>query len=241
MNALISAQDLTVIRNAHTVLQNVSITVGQNDFTTIIGPNGAGKSMLLKCLLGFYTPDHGHVLRKKNLRVGYVPQRLIPDFSLPITTKIFLTLRRKVHSTLLGNIIAETGIESLLSTPLHALSGGQLQRILLARSLLNDPELLVLDEPAQNLDLSGQMQFYKLLERIYAERHLSILMVSHDIHMVMASTKQVLCLFHKVCCVGEPQAITQHPEFITLFGADMAHMMAVYHHHHHKCRENNDD
>ena len=119
-----------------------------------------------------------------------------------------------------------------MNKPLHVLSGGELQRVLLARSLLGEPELLVLDEPAQNLDISGQLEFYKLLEKIYLERPLSILMVSHDLHMVMATTKQVVCLFHHICCSGEPQAVTKDPEFISLFGKDMANMMAVYQHSH---------
>ena len=120
----------------------------------------------------------------------------------------------------------------ILHQPLTLLSGGELQRVLLARSLLNNPELLILDEPAQNLDITGQLSFYRLIEHIYQERKLTILMVSHDLHMVMASSRQVICLFHHVCCSGEPQAVTKDPEFIALFGKDMANMMAVYQHSH---------
>lgn len=232
MDALIESRDVTVIRQGKRILESVSLSIGTRDFITVIGPNGAGKSMLLKCLMGFYRPEKGTVTRKKGLRIGYVPQRLVPDHAMPITARRFLSLRKKADAESLRKTAHETGIGPILEKPLSALSGGELQRVLLARSLLDHPELLVLDEPAQNLDISGQFAFYKLLERIYSERHLSILMVSHDLHMVMASTRQVVCLFHHVCCSGEPHAVTQDPEFISLFGRDMANMMAVYQHSH---------
>lgn len=232
MKTLVEANNISVIRQGKHILKEVTVSVGKRDFITIIGPNGAGKSMLLKCLMGFYLPNQGTVKQKSNLKIGYVPQHLLPDRTIPMSVKCFLTLRRKIDTVSLQKTIEETSIQKVLDKPLSVLSGGELQRVLLARSLLNDPELLVLDELAQNLDISGQFSFYKLLERIYAERNLSILMVSHDLHMVMASTKQVICLFHHVCCSGEPQVITRDPEFISLFGKDMANLMAVYQHGH---------
>lgn len=236
--SLLRAENITVTRQGKTVLNNVSLAVGARDFITIIGPNGAGKSMLLKCLMEFYAPDSGTITRSPGLRIGYVPQRLIPDHTLPITVARFLALRKQATKANIRTVAEETGIADILDTPLHVLSGGELQRALLARALLDDPGLLVLDEPAQNLDISGQLAFYKLLERIYAERALSILMVSHDLHMVMASTKQVVCLYHHICCSGEPHMVTKDPEFIALFGNDMARMMAVYQHeHNHKHEE----
>ena len=235
MNLLLNAQNLMVVRQNHSILNDVSLTIGMRDFITIIGPNGAGKSMLLKCLIGLYKPDSGHIDRKQGLRIGYVPQHFMPDQSMPITVQRFLSLRKTADAASLQQTIAETHITGILPKPLSTLSGGEMQRVLLARSLLDNPELLVLDEPAQNLDISGQLGFYKLLEHIYKERDLSIVMVSHDLHMVMASTRQVVCLFHHICCSGEPQAVTRDPEFISLFGRDMANMMAVYQHsHNHK-------
>ncbi|GLQ07887.1 ATP-binding cassette domain-containing protein [Sneathiella chinensis] len=233
MENLISAKNVTVIRDRQTILDDVSVDVGARDFLTIIGPNGAGKSMLLKCLMGFYAPDKGHVTTRPGLRVGYVPQRLVADPTIPITVRRFLTLRKKVKQQELDRVIAETAIEPSLNKPLAVLSGGELQRVLLARALLNDPELLVLDEPAQNLDITGQLAFYKLLETVYRERNISVLMVSHDLHLVMSSTRNVLCLFHEVCCIGEPRTVTRDPEFISLFGPDMAQLMASYQHHDH--------
>lgn len=230
--SLITAEHIHVTRQGKHILQDVSLTINEHDFITLIGPNGAGKSMLLKCLMGFYNPDTGKVTRKQGLKIGYVPQRLIPDHTMPITVKRFLTLRKKYDPKGLTHTAEETNIQAILHKPLSVLSGGELQRVLLARSLLDNPDLLVLDEPAQNLDIFGELNFYKLLERIYAERNLSIFMISHDLHMVMASTKKVICLFHHICCSGEPHAVTQDPEFISLFGNDMAKMMAVYQHSH---------
>jgi zinc transport system ATP-binding protein len=232
MTPLISAQNLNFILRGKTILDNVSLAVQQQDFITIVGPNGAGKSVLLKCLMGLFKPTSGKIHRDPALCVGYVPQRLVPDPMLPMTVRHFLKLRKKHTPTMLDETIAETGIEGLLDTQLHGLSGGELQRVLLARALLNTPDLLVLDEPAQNLDIVGQIAFYKLLENIYKKRPLAILMVSHDLHMVMAATKKVICLFHHICCSGEPQTVTRDPAFSALFGEDMAKMLAVYHHEH---------
>ena len=232
MKPLISAHNITVMRGRHALLQNVSLHVGERDFITVVGPNGAGKSTLLKCLLGFHAPDSGAVARAEGLKTGYVPQRFSADRAIPISARRFLTLRRKADDAAVARAAAETAVGDVLDKPLYALSDGELQRVLLTRALLGEPQLLVLDEPAQNLDISGQLAFYKLLERIYREREMSILMVSHDLHLVMASTRRVVCLFHHVCCSGEPHEVAKDPDFIALFGDDMARMMAVYHHVH---------
>ncbi len=232
MASLLRAEGLHVIRDGRSILKDVSLDVGMQDFVTIIGPNGAGKSMLLKCLLGIIQPDQGRVTRRPGLTTGYVPQRLIAEPSMPLSVKRFLTLKTNATAETLARCAEETDITPLLARQLHHLSGGELQRVLLARALIGEPELLVLDEPAQNMDVGGQLAFYKLLERLHHTRTLSVLMVSHDLHLVMASTRQVICLYHHVCCSGEPQAVTRDPEFISLFGNDMARMMAVYHHEH---------
>ena len=229
---LIKAENVSVNRDQRSILNDVSLEIAEQDFITIIGPNGAGKSMLLKCLMGFYQPDSGQVLRQRDLKIGYLPQRLSIDHSMPITVKRFLNLRKKVTRSELEKVIDETLIQELLKQPLFVLSGGELQRVLLARALLENPKMLILDEPAQNLDVSGQLAFYKLIEKIHSQRKLTLLMVSHDLHLVMSSTKKVVCLYHHVCCSGEPQVVTRDPEFISLFGDDMARLMSVYHHSH---------
>jgi|TARA_B110000858_G_scaffold24274_1_gene24594 zinc transport system ATP-binding protein len=232
MSFLIQAKDLCVKRHNKNILENVFVNVKKNDFITIIGPNGAGKSVLLECLMGSFVPDSGEIIKKNNLSVGYIPQNFNPESSMPISVKRFLTLKKKFTPQELTNIASETNISEILEKNLSDLSGGELQKVLLARSLLDEPELLILDEPAQNLDIKNQLNFYNLLNSIYKNRELSILMVSHDLHMVMSSTKQVICLYHHICCSGEPQTVAKDPEFISLFGNDMAKMMSVYQHTH---------
>ena len=232
MTDLITASNITVNRGGKKILDDVSLKVGTSDFITVLGPNGGGKSMLLKCLMGFYAPDQGQVTKANHLKVGYVPQQFSSEHTMPISVLQFLNLRKTLSPNELDKISTETNITDLLHKPLNVLSGGELQRILLARSLIGKPSLLVLDEPAQNLDIAGQLAFYKLLTRIYEQRELTILMVSHDLHMVMATTRRVICLFRHICCSGEPQVVTKDPEFKTLFGNDMAEMMAVYQHGH---------
>ena len=230
MNALISAKNINVIKMGKNILKDVSIDIKKNDFTTIIGPNGAGKSMLLKCLMGFYKPNSGAIKTKPNLKFGYMPQNLDVIKTIPMKAKLFITIKKKFDKISLKKVISETQIDNILDKQLSVLSGGEMQRVLLARSLLNNPELLILDEPAQNLDVSGQMLFYKLLQEIYSKRGLSILMVSHDLHLVMISTKQVICLSNRICCFGKPQQITNDPKFLSMYGNDMAEVMAVYQH-----------
>jgi len=232
MSFLIQAKDLCVKRHNKNILENIFVNVKKNDFITIIGPNGAGKSVLLECLMGSFVPDSGEIIKKNNLSVGYIPQNFNPESSMPISVKRFLTLKKKFTPQELINIASETNISEILEKNLSNLSGGELQKVLLARSLLDEPELLILDEPAQNLDIKNQLNFYNLLNSIYKNRELSILMVSHDLHMVMSSTKQVICLYHHICCSGEPQTVAKDPEFISLFGNDMAKMMSVYQHTH---------
>ena len=230
INALISASNVSVFKHHKNILKNIDIQINKNDFITIIGPNGAGKTMLLKCLMGFYKPNFGEVQKKNKLKIGYMPQSINVINTMPMTVKNFITVRKKYDDISFNQVISEVDIRQLVDKQLSVLSGGEMQRVLLARSLLNNPDLLVLDEPAQNLDISGQLSFYKLIQEIYSKRDISILMVSHDLHLVMVSTKKVLCLSNHICCSGKPQQVAQDPEFISMFGKDMANMMAVYQH-----------
>ena len=225
---LIDAKNITLCYDGKTILDDVSLSIGAADFLTIIGPNGAGKSTLLKVMMGLVPVQSGAVVRQKNLRIGYMPQGFRANPSMPISVARFLDLTGAGA----GSGVEMAQIESLLEKPLQALSGGERQRVLLAQALAAAPQLLILDEPAQNLDLSGQLAFYALLDAIHRDTKTSILMVSHDLHMVMASTRQVVCLYRHICCSGEPQMVARDPEFQRLFGDNMAEMMAVYHHQH---------
>jgi zinc transport system ATP-binding protein len=237
---LIVADNLSLVRDGRALLQHVSLTLGEQDFQTIIGPNGAGKTLLMKCLMGLETPTSGTVTLREGLRIGYVPQRFVPPANLPMTVERFLRLMpawREPRSTAhREQVIADTDIAPLLGSSLQSLSGGEMQRVLLARALATDPHVLMLDEPAQNLDITGQLAFYALLEALHMDGKLSILMISHDVHLVMRSTRKVICLFHHICCEGAPHAVAQDPAFGAVFGASVAELMAVYHHthdHHH--------
>ena len=229
---LVEAKQLNVRRQGGLVLDNVSLTLGERDFITLIGPNGAGKSVLLRHLLKLETPDSGAVTHRQGLRIGYLPERFQIDQTLPMPVKRFLALNNNLSAPQIEELAVETNCDTLLDNPLVGLSGGELQRVLLARALSNDPHVLMLDEPAQNLDVSGQLQFYKLIDALYEQRQLSVLMVSHDLHMVMGSTRQVVCLYHHICCSGAPDSVARDPEFMKMFGNEMAQMMAVYQHSH---------
>ena len=239
INALISARKVCVFKHQKSILENIDIQINKNDFITIIGPNGAGKTMLLKCLMGFYKPTSGIIEKKEKLKIGYMPQSINVINTMPMTVKNFITVRKKYDDISLNKVIYEINIKHLIDKQLSVLSGGEMQRVLLARSLLNNPDLLILDEPAQNLDISGQLNFYKLIQEIYSKRDISILMVSHDLHLVMVSTKKVLCLSNHICCSGQPQQVAKDPEFISMFGEDMANMMAVYQHTNHTSQIDN--
>lgn len=231
-NALISAKNVSVLKNQKSILENIDIQINKKDFITIIGPNGAGKTMLLKCLMGFYKPTSGMIERKEKLKIGYMPQSIHVINTMPMTVKGFITVKKKYDDVSLHKVITEVNLGEIVNKQLSVLSGGEMQRVLLARSLLNNPDLLILDEPAQNLDISGQLNFYKLIQEIYSKRDISILMISHDLHLVMVSTKKVLCLYKHICCSGAPQQIAKDPEFLSMFGKDMANMMSIYQHSH---------
>ncbi len=232
MTNLIEVKNLNLEIASKTILSDVSFSVKEGDFITIVGPNGAGKSMLLKCLIGLFKPTSGQIIKQKNLKIGYVPQNVHISKSFALTVRDFLKMNQKVTDQKINEIAQQTSVTEYLSDQLNQISGGELQRVLLTRSLLLDPKVLILDEPAQNIDISGQLKFYKLLEEIYKSRKMTILKVSHDLHLVMAISKQVICLYHHICCHGKPQVITKDPKFISIFGDDMAKMMAYYNHHH---------
>lgn len=230
---LITADNIGLTLQNNQILDDISLTVSHNDFITIVGPNGAGKSSLINILVGLQQPTRGTLTKKTDLRIGYLPQQFKSDALLPVTVRYFLNLHNPHTKQELEAVFNLLKIpDSLLEQQIHFLSGGERQRILLARALLRKPELLILDEPAQNLDVSGQLNFYKQIESLYNQNRCAVVMVSHDLHLVMASSKKVICLYHHICCTGEPKHIVKDPKFIEIFGKDMADMMAIYHHEH---------
>jgi zinc transport system ATP-binding protein len=234
-SALLTVRAASVSVGGFSVLQKVDLTVERSEIVSLIGPNGSGKTTLVRLALGLIDPDQGIASRVPGIVIGYVPQLFSVDETLPLTTARLLSMaggdRAQVEEAL-----AEVGAAHLIRRPIQGLSVGETKRILLARALLRSPDLLVLDEPAAGVDMGGQAEFYGLLGKIRDRTGCGILLISHDLHFVMAATDKVVCLNHHVCCTGAPDAVTRHPEYIALFGPEMATGLAVYaheHDHHH--------
>lgn len=231
-NAILSAREATLVIGGRTILDHVTLDVRPNEIVTIIGPNGAGKSTLVRCLLGLQPLTSGEIVKPKGLRIGYVPQRFPQTPNVPLDVRRLLSLTLRPTEAEIDEALAETGIPHLKDADVTRLSGGELQRALLARALLRKPELLVLDEPVQAVDFMGEARMYELISAVRKRHHCGILMVSHDLHMVMAESDHVICLNGHVCCEGGPIKVQQDPEFAKLFGPSAARMIAAYTHHH---------
>ncbi len=241
---LVTAEDLEVRFGATLALTQVDLFVNEGEVVTLIGPNGAGKSTLVRAVLGLIAPSAGRVWRRPDLRIGYLPQRMTIDAVLPLTVGRFLSLARPGSgarpssgarpgsSDEIGAALERVAAAALIGQSIHDLSGGEFQRVLLARALMRDPELLVLDEPVQGVDFAGQIALYDLIGQLRESLGLGVLMVSHDLHVVMAATDRVVCLNHHVCCSGAPEAVSRNPEYTALFGAAAARGLAIYSHHH---------
>ncbi|MGF2734441.1 zinc ABC transporter ATP-binding protein ZnuC [Marinobacter sp. DUT-1] len=228
---LVTLDNLTVRFDDRPAVDRVNLSVHRGDIITIIGPNGAGKTTLIKALLGLQPITGGKVQRAPGLVIGYVPQNLQMEGTLPLSVKRFMALSGR-NRTECRNALARTGIEHLINASVHHLSGGEKQRLLLARALARKPDLLVLDEPAQGVDINGQAALYELIRELRDELRCGVIMISHDLHLVMAATDKVICLNQHVCCSGFPADISQDPAFIETFGRSVAESVAVYHHHH---------
>ncbi len=239
--ALLSARDATLTIGGRTILDRVNVDVRAGEIVTVIGPNGAGKSTLVKAMLGLQPLTSGRIERKKGLTVGYVPQRFPLTPNVPLDVSRLLSLTLKPAENEIEAALAETGIAHLKRASVVSLSGGELQRALLARALLRKPELLVLDEPVQAVDFIGEAKLYELIAGIRSRHGCGILMVSHDLHMVMAESDHVICLNGHVCCEGGPEKVQLDPEFARLFGPSAARMIAAYSHHHDHDHESHND
>ncbi len=229
---LIEGQDLTLSFGGEAVLDHVSLAIAKGEIMTLIGPNGAGKSTLVKALLGLQPVQGGRVIRKPGLRVGYVPQKLAIDRVLPMTVKRFLNLTHHCSLAERTEVLNHVGASHVLNSQIGDLSGGETQRVMLARALLRKPDLLVLDEPTQGVDVTGQAELYRLIETIRKDQGCAVLMISHDLHLVMAKTDRVVCFNRHVCCSGLPETVRQHPEYRSLFGYRAADAIGIYHHEH---------
>jgi zinc transport system ATP-binding protein len=229
---LIALKGVTVTRHGQPILDHVDVTVAPGEIVTLIGPNGAGKSTLVKVALGLERPDSGTVTRKPGLRIGYQPQRLTVDAALPLSVRRFLTLTHYQPAERLREALAQVQMDHRLDASVHTLSGGEMQRVMLARAFLRDPDLLVLDEPAQNVDISGSIEIYRIIAELRRRTRCGVLLVSHDLNIVMAATDRVYCLNGHVCCSGLPADVSRDPEFLRLLGPAAEGMLTIYPHAH---------
>lgn len=230
--SLISTQDLSVRYDGAPILEHVNFTIEPGEIVTVVGPNGSGKSTLIRALLGVLKPTRGRITRKPGLRMGYVPQKLALDATLPLKVSRFLSLPERQSPPVIERVLERVGAPGLEQRQLAILSGGQLQRVLLARALLTVPDILILDEPTQGLDQPGMADFYRLIEQLRQEIGCAVLLVSHDLHVVMSASDRVICLNGHICCEGTPRVVREAPEYRALFGHGTGGALALYQHEH---------
>ena len=231
-HSLIEAQGLGVAYRGRRVLSGVDFAIDRGEIVTVVGPNGSGKSTLLRALLGVVAPSTGRIARARALRIGYVPQRLHIDAALPLPVRRFLSLPARQDPERIATALAQVGVPDIAAQDMATLSGGQFQRVLLARALLSAPDLLVLDEPTQGLDQPGIAAYYRLIAAVRDELGCAVLSVSHDLHVVMSASDRVICVNGHICCAGTPQAVLDAPEYRALFGHGTGGALALYRHHH---------
>ncbi len=235
---LLTVENLAVRAGAKRLLHDVALEVCEGEIVTIVGPNGAGKSTLLKAIIGAVPHSAGTIRKRDGLRIGYTPQKLHLEKTLPLPVSRFLSLAGGLKKGARAKVLEQTGILPLRDKQMADLSGGELQRVLLARALLRKPELLILDEPTQGLDQPAEERFYQLLAQVRHETGAAVLMVSHDLHVVMAESDRVICLNGHVCCSGVPSSVSADPAYIEMFGARAA--LAPYQHRHDHSHEHGD-
>lgn len=229
---LVEASGIGVFLGGRWLIHDIDLAVRSGEIVTLIGPNGSGKSTTARTTLGILKPDSGTVRRLPGMTVGYVPQRLHIDRTLPLTVERLMTLTSPLTEAQVLETLEWVEISHLAKAEVQLLSGGEFQRAMLARALARKPDLLVLDEPVQGVDFTGEVALYDLIRRIRDETGCGILLISHDLHIVMAQTDTVVCLNGHVCCHGTPQSVSQNPEYIRLFGRKAAETLAIYRHHH---------
>lgn len=242
---LLSASGVSLKDGERHLLQDIDLSINAGQIISLIGPNGAGKTTLLNILLGLRKPTSGQVSQSPDLRIGYMPQKLSLNPQLPLTVERFLALSQHAAQTAritkitgiqaptVTQALKRTGVEHLQAAAMQNLSGGEIQRVLLARALLRKPQLLVLDEPVQGVDINGQSQLYQLITELRDELGCGVLLVSHDLHLVMAATDHVICLNQHICCHGHPKSVSSHPAYLALFGKAASTIAAYTHKHNH--------
>ena len=229
---LVKVKDLSVNYGARSALTRVSLSIESAEIVTIVGPNGSGKTSLLRAIIGAIKSEQGSVTKRNGIQIGYVPQQLHIDATLPITVQRFLKLPHGATPSEITQALHHAGVPDLSASQLSHLSGGQFQRVLLARALIKKPDLLLLDEATQGLDQRGSASFYQQIERVRQDTGCAVLMISHELHVVMSASDRVICLNGHVCCEGTPAVVASAPEYRELFGTGTGGALALYRHEH---------
>ncbi len=229
---LVQLENVGVRRNGNWLVRHVDITVGRGEIITIVGPNGSGKSTTLKALTGIVRPTEGRVIRDKGLKIGYVPQKLTLDGTMPLSVRRMMKLARNESRDNIDKLLEQFQIGHLADAQVQSISGGEFQRLLLARAILGRPHLLILDEPSQGVDFSAQIEIYDYIRSYRDDTGAGIVLVSHDLQLVMAATDQVICMNGHVCCKGTPRGVAADPQYLELFGPRAAEALAIYRHTH---------
>ena len=230
-NILVKLKNAGIRQNDKWLVQGVSLEVEKGKIVTLIGPNGSGKSTTAKIALGIYKKIEGNV-EKFTDKIGYVPQKISVDWTLPLRVHDFMVLTENLKDEEINKALTLTGVLNLKNKNLGNLSGGEFQRVLLARAISKKPELLVLDEPVQGVDFTGEIALYKLIKEISDRLNCGILLISHDLHTVMSATDHVVCLNGHVCCSGSPIDVAKNNEYKALFGEQASQILSRYEHKH---------
>lgn len=229
---LAKLENIVLKINGQQIIDKVSLNLRKGEITTLIGPNGGGKTSIARILLGVLQPTSGTITKDLKIKIGYMPQKIEIDKTIPMTVDDFLKLspQKIIFDDHIKSLILRLKLDQILNKQIHNLSGGQMQKVLFLRAIINKPDLLVLDEPTQYMDTNGTEEFYQIIDEIRKAQNCAILLISHDLYMVMQKTDFVFCVNRHICCHGSPESINQHPEYLSLFGNRTA--LAVYQHHH---------
>jgi len=228
---LVKLENAGVNRSSKWLVRGVSFEINQGQIVTLIGPNGSGKTTTAKMILNILNTDEG-LLRRNANKMAYVPQKINIDWTMPLRVIDFMKITSSLNNTQITESLVMTGVDKLLYNQIHSLSGGEFQRVLIARAIAKKPDLLVLDEPVQGVDFNGEIALYNLIKEISVNLNCGILLISHDMHFVMSTTDHVICLNGHVCCSGTPSNIVKNPEYIKLFGEHNSETLSYYQHQH---------
>ena len=228
---LVKLENAGVFRSSKWLVRGISLEINQGEIVTLIGPNGSGKTTTAKMILNILDTDEGLVTGKTS-KMAYVPQKINIDWTMPLRVIDFMKITNSLNNTQINESLSMTGVDKLLYNQIHSLSGGEFQRVLIARAIAKKPDLLVLDEPVQGVDFNGEIALYNLIKEISVNLNCGILLISHDMHFVMSTTDHVICLNGHICCSGSPSNVVKNPEYIKLFGQHNSETLSYYQHRH---------